>query len=129
MVSKRRVHCGISFLLLWTSLYSDFRDAGYVAEFRPKLNMAAARQSTDWMAAKAQFSPNASDIKSKLNQILCECFCAIKVAVHTCCNVKSSSKHRVMLHWALAVLLASLTQLNWGQLQCIVVVIWPLVVH
>ena len=47
----------------------------------------------------------------------------------TCCDVKSSPKHRVILHWTLAVLLASLTQLNSDQLHCIVVVNRPLVVH
>ena len=42
---------------------------------------------------------------------------------------KTWSKHRLRLHWTLAVFLASLTQLNFGQLQCVGVVNRPMIVQ
>ena len=43
----------------------------------------------------------------------------LRYTLVTCCYVKTLLKHRGMPHWTLAVLLASFTQLNCGQLQCI----------
>ena len=58
-------------------------------------------------------------------------FMTIKVAytLLTCCEIKTWSKHTVRLHWTLAVLFNFLTQLNCGQLQCIMVVNRQIAVH
>ena len=51
-----------------------------------------------------------------------------KIAVHTSdiMSCKTLSKHRGRLHWPPAALLPSLTQLNCGQLQSIMVVYWSI---